>query len=165
MSINDVPPEIRWEIAAKVSSNLARGYSSALRQVMDDKIVKMEETIWAEEGKQVKNIASSLKLPTDTAPEVNETWLTVASIIIPGIENQVTDSSRNRVVTKITSCSMRSDQKDMGLPIGNLCRICKAFNKNAVESLNPDYTQSFTSRMCLGDSYCESVVELKKFRY
>ena len=165
MSINDVPPEIRWEIAAKVSSNLARGYSSALRQVMDDKIVKMEEAIWAEEGKQVKNITSSLKLPTETAPEVNETWLTVASIIIPGIESHVTNSNRNRVVTKITNCSMCSDQKDMDLPIGNLCRICEAFNKNAVESLNPDYTQNFTRRMCLGDSYCESIVKLKKFRY
>lgn len=165
MSIDDVPPEIRWEIAAKLSSNLARGYSSALRQVMDDKIVKMEEVIWAEGGKQVKNIASSLKLPAGTAPEVNETWLTVASIIIPGIKSEITDSSLNRVVTKINSCSMCSDQKDMDLPIGNLCRICQAFNRNAVESLNPDYTQNFTRRMCLGDSYCESVVELKKFRY
>ena len=68
MSIDDIPPKIRWEIATKLSSNLARGYSSAHRQVMDDKIAKMEEAIWAEGGKQMKNIAGSLKLPSNTVP-------------------------------------------------------------------------------------------------
>jgi hypothetical protein len=164
MSVKDIPPEIRWEIAARLSSNLARGYSSALKHVMGEKIVKMEEAIWAEEGKQVKNIATSLGLPAASAPEVDDAWLTVASIIIPGIKSEIVDSSLNKVVDKITSCSMCSEQKNLGLPIQDVCKICKAFNKNAVESLNPDYTQSFTKRMCRGDDYCESVVELKKFK-
>jgi hypothetical protein len=164
MSIEDIPPEIRWEIAARVSSNLARGYSSALRHVMGEKIVKMEEIIWAEGGKQVKNIASSLELPAETAPEINDTWLTVASIIIPGIKSEVKDSNLNKVVDKITRCSMYNEQKNLGLPLQDVCKICRVFNKNAVESLNPDYTQSFTKRICRGDDYCESVVELKKFK-
>jgi hypothetical protein len=41
---------------------------------------------------------------------------------------------------------------------------CQAYGKSIVENLNPNYTQRFESGMCLGDSYCENVVELKNLR-
>lgn len=39
MSVKDIPPEIRWEIAARLSFNLARGYSSTLKHVMNEKML------------------------------------------------------------------------------------------------------------------------------
>ncbi|MCE7699905.1 MAG: hypothetical protein K8E24_014150 [Methanobacterium paludis] len=162
VSIEDIPPEIRWEIAAKSSISLAMGYSTAFRQVLDDKVVdKIEESIWAEGGKQVKDIANSIGLPAGNAPEVDETWEIVSNILIPGIEGKVVDSNPDRAVSKITSCPMLNNQREMGLKDGGTCIACRAFSKNAVESLNPNYTQSFISRMCLGDDYCESLVERK----
>jgi hypothetical protein len=162
VSIEDIPPEIRWEIAAKSAVSLAMSYSLAFRQVLDDKVVdKIEENIWAEGGKQVKDIADSLGLPAGNVQEIDETWEIVSNILIPGTEGEIVDSSPERVVTKITSCPMLNNERELGLDDEGICIACRAFNKNAVKSLNPYYTQSFISRMCLGDDYCESVVERK----
>ncbi len=161
-SVEDIPAEVRWKIAAQSSISLAMGYNMAFRQVLDDKVVdKIEESIWAEGGKQVKDIADSIGLPAGNAPEADKTWEIISNILIPGIEGEVVDSGPEMVVTKITSCPMLNNQREMGLKDEGRCIACRAFNKNAVESLNPNYTQSFTSRMCLGDDYCESVVETK----
>jgi hypothetical protein len=163
VNMEDVPVELRWRIAAEASNNLAMGYSLAFRQVLDDKVVnRIEESVWAEGGKQMKDIADSLQMPTGNIQEVDETWGVIGGILIPGIEGEVVESNNKRMVTRITSCPLLNNQKEVGLEEGEgMCIACRAFNKNAVESLNPQYTQRFTRRMCLGDSYCESVVEEK----
>lgn len=163
VSMEDIPAKLRWKIAAESSNSLAMGYSLAFRQVLDDKVVnRIEESVWAEGGKQVKDIADALGLPAGSIQEVDETWGIIGGILIPGVEGEVVKSNDKRVVTRITSCPLFNSQKEIGLENGEgMCIACRAFNKNAVESLNPEYTQRFTRRMCMGDDHCESVVEEK----
>ncbi|KAF5086720.1 hypothetical protein DSECCO2_53670 [anaerobic digester metagenome] len=162
VSVDDIPAEVKWEIAAKSSMDLAMGYSAAMRQVLNDKVAdELEETVWAEGGKGIAEIASSIGLPTGNAQEVENAWDVVGAIVMPGIEAEVVESSPDRVVDKITSCSTCSQAKEEGIPTEAVCRPCRAFNKNAIEALNPSYTQHFTKRMCLGDNYCEAVIEKK----
>jgi hypothetical protein len=103
VSIEDIPPEIRWEIAAESSASLAMSYSMAFRQVLNDKVVdKIEEGIWAEGWKQVKDIADFLGLPSGNVQEIDKTWEIVSNILIPRTEGEIVDSSPEIVVTKIT---------------------------------------------------------------
>ena len=162
LNVDDIPAEVKWQIAAKSSMGLAMGYSAAMRQFLNEKVAEeLDEAVWTEGGKGMGDIASSLGLPAGNAQEIENAWNVIGDIVVPGIEAEAVKSSPERVVDRITSCSTCKQAKEEGFPTESVCRPCRAFNKAAIESLNPSYTMNFNKRMCLGDDYCESVIEKK----
>ncbi|MDD1763992.1 MAG: hypothetical protein LUQ70_04695 [Methanobacteriaceae archaeon] len=80
----------------------------------------------------------------------------------PEIESHVVEADEDHIVDRITGSAMLNAHHELGVSLTGLAEHCQAYNTNAVESINPQYTQHFTKSMCTGDKYCESYVELKK---
>jgi hypothetical protein len=163
MELEDIPAEVRWEIATRSAQSLSIGYSQAFRQILGDETVeKVEEAIWAEGGKEIKTIADSMGLPAGNAIEVDDAFGFLGMIILGKMEYETLEATKDRVVQRITSCPNLNAHKEMNIPITSMPHLCQVFSTSAVEELNPEYTQSFSKRICAGDEYCEYAIELKK---
>ena len=160
--LKDIPAEMRWAIAAKSATTMIWAYSIAFQEVVGKRFYEISQQIWKEGGKESKGLADMLNLPAKNAKEVNNTWGIVSGILYgPEFKEDIIEENDNRVVTKITSCPFLNRAKEMGIDPKDGFGSCQAYSKSIVENLNPNYTQRFESGMCLGDSYCENVVELK----
>lgn len=163
MELDDMPAEVKWKIATKSFQSLFQGYGLAFRQILDEKTVKyVEEVVWANEGKKVKKIADILKLPSENAINVNNTLKIVGTIIMGKREHKIQDAASELVIDHIITCPNFNAHKERYVPVISMPDLCQAYCTSAVESLNSKYTQMFTKRMCAGDSYCESIIGLKK---
>ena len=164
VSIEDIPAEQRWEIAARAASAIPFAYDIAFREAIGEKYDEIEQLIFVEAGKEFRNLASALGLPTGNAREINETFGIIATILNgPELKGETTEEGDDRTVGKTTQCSMLNRAVEMGLdpkivaPTG-----CQAFCKSAVENLNQGFTLQINKRMCGGDPYCEMVIERRK---
>ncbi len=163
VSMDDIPPQIRWEIAAKSVTCMSIAYDALFRKAFGDGIDELDERIMAEGGKEVKKIAASLGLPAGNAKAVSDAWGILSTILFgPGFENEIAEATEDRVVERLVGCAMLNAHREMGVPPLGTPIHCQAFCKSAVEGLNPRYTQRFTRRMCTGDPFCESVIEVRR---
>lgn len=163
MEFEDIPAEVRWEIATKAAMASSIGYGLAFRQILGNETVqKVEEALMTEAGKELKNIADSLGIPAENAIEVDDAFGFLGMAILGKMEYKTLEATDDRVVQRITSCPNLNTHKDMNAPIISMPHLCQVYSKSAVEELNPKYTQSFSKKMCAGDEYCEYTVELKK---
>ncbi|MDP3066593.1 MAG: hypothetical protein Q8N08_07635 [Methanobacteriaceae archaeon] len=164
MDIEDIPAEVRWQIATKASNIASVAQVHALQEVAGEEAAdQMECMIMREGGKQAGELAATLGLPAGNAIETSEAWEIMGKILLgPEIESHVVEADENRIVDRITGCAMLNAHQELGAPLAGLPEHCQAYNTNAVESINPRYTQQFSKKMCAGNEYCESTLELKK---
>ena len=162
VTINDIPAEVRWEIATKAANSQSVFYDMLVRQIIGDRIDEIWNAIMTEGGKESRAMAQSLGLPASNAVEIDSTLDIISAIILgPELKGEVLEADAGRVIGKITGCPMLNAHRNIGNePIGTSAH-CQAFCQSAVESLNPRYTMRYTKRMCTGDPHCEYVVGLK----
>ena len=163
VSIEDIPAEVRWEIAAKAASATPLAYDMVFREVLGDRYDEIERPIYIEAGKEMKELAAALGLPTDNAMDLDEAQNVLTTILYgPEFEFGNVEGTEDRVVGKVTGCAVLNRAKEMGLDPKVVCLgACQTICKATIENLNPNYTQRFTSAMCAGDPYCEMAIELK----
>ena len=162
--IENIPAEQRWEIAARAASAIPFAYDIAFREAIGEKYDEMERPIIVEAGKEIKNLASALGLPTGNAREISETRGIIMTILYgPEFKTETTEEGDDRTVGKITQCPILNRAVEMGLdPQIVALTACQTFCKSAIENLNPGFTQQFNKKMCSGDPYCETVIERRK---
>jgi hypothetical protein len=161
ISIEDIPAEKRWEIAAKSASSMPLIYDMHFRKLLGEKYDEIERTIWTEGGKEVKNLAIALGLPSENAIEVNEAFGVIGTILFgPEFKFGIVEETKNRVVGKVIECPILNRAREMGLdPETVALKGCMTFNKSAVENLNPEYTHRLNANMCSGGRHCEMIIE------
>lgn len=147
MELEDISAEVKWKIATRTAQSLFIDYGLAF---------------WTEGGKEIKEIANFLKLPTENTIEVSDAWRIIRMIIMGEWEYETLEETEDHVADRLTSCPMLNIHKETCTPIINMHHLCQAYSTSAIEALNPRYTHRFSKRMCTGDSYCKSIVELKK---
>ncbi|HID38691.1 MAG TPA: hypothetical protein EYP36_04160 [Calditrichaeota bacterium] len=164
ISIEDIPAEQRWEIAARVASTIPFAYDIAFREVIGEMYDEIERPIYVEAGKESKHLASILGLSTGNAREINETLGIITTILYgPEIQFETTEEGDDRTVGRVTQCPNLNRAVELGLdPQIIILNACQAYTKSAIETLNPVFTQRFNKRMCSGDPYCEMVIERRK---
>ncbi len=113
-------------------------------------------------AKEIKGMAESMELPAENAPDIVDAWEILSKIIMGNPEYETIESSNDRVVNHITHCPANYNKEKDITATKNTIEGCQRYCKILVETLNPKYTQKFNKRICSGDDYCESVVELKK---
>ena len=163
VSIKDIPPEVRWQIATRSANLGSVAQDALLREAFDDdeKIDEIEQRIWADGGRGVRDIATAMGLPSGNAVEIDEALGVVSSILLgPGFDTEVTESSESRVMGRITGCPMLNAHRELGVPTIGTHLHCSAFCENGVQGLNPAFSMKYFSRMCTGDPYCEYSIEL-----
>lgn len=162
VGINDIPAEVRWEIATKAANSQSVVYDMLVRQIIGDKIDEIWNVIMTEGGKESRAMAQSLGLPASNAVEIDSTLDIISAIILgPELKGEILEANEDRVVGKITGCPMLNAHRNIGNEPTGTSAHCQAFCQSAVESLNPRYTMRYTKRMCTGDPHCEYAVELK----
>lgn len=162
VSIKDIPPEVRWEIATR-SANLGSVAQDALLRESfdnDEKIDEIGQRVWSDGGRAVRDIATALGLPSGNSVEIDEALGVVSSILLgPGFDTEITESSESRVIGRITGCTMLNAHRELGVPTAGTHLHCLAFCENGVQGLNPAFAMRYFSRMCTGDPYCEYSIE------
>ena len=165
VSIKDIPAETRWEIATRSANFATVARKAMLGEAFDndERIDEIEQRIWTEGGRAVRDIAITLGLPSGNAIEIDEALSVIAEIILgPGFNIEVKEASESRVNGTITSCPMLNTYRELGLPTAGTHLHCQAFCENGIQSMNPEYRTRYTKRMCRGDDCCECIVELKR---
>lgn len=71
--IEDIPIEVRWKIAAKSAGFMPLLYDKFFREELGDKYDEIERPILTEVGKEMKDIAMILGLPSGNARQLVET--------------------------------------------------------------------------------------------
>ena len=163
VSIEDIPAEVRWEIAAKAASATPVAYDMVFREVLGDKYDEIERPIYIEAGKEMKGLAAALGLPTDNAKDLGDIKRVLFTILYgPECKVERVEGTEDRAVVKVTGCAVLNQALEMGLDPKVVClAACRTEGESVIENLNPKYTQRFTRNMCAGDPYCEIVIELK----
>lgn len=162
VTIEDIPAEVRWEIAARSATAMTGAYGVFLGKVLGDRYNEIVRQIWIEGGKEAKGLAEKLSLPVKDARDVDEAWGLLSQILYgPEITWVTVDAGKDRAVDRITGCPFLNRHREMGAKTEEIFDGCQAYCRSVVESLNPGYTQRFESAMCRGAPYCVSVVEKK----
>jgi hypothetical protein len=162
VDIEDIPPKMRWEIAAKSASAIPVAYDLFFRKALGERYDEIEMPIWTEAGREVGRLATALWLPADDAAGIIETMTITSKILFgPEFRGEVTEAADDRAVGRITGCPVLNRAVEMAMKPERVLHACDVYVKSAVENLNPRYSQRFEKRMCAGDPFCESVVELR----
>jgi len=162
VSLEDIPAEVRWEIAAKAASAIPLAYDMVFREVLGDKYDEIERPIYTEAGKAMKGLVAALGLPTDNARDLGDIKILLTILYGPECKVGMVEGTEDRAVVKVTGCAVLNQALDMGLDPKVVClAACRTEGESVIENLNPKYTQRFTRNMCAGDPYCEIVIELK----
>lgn len=162
-SIEDIPAELRWEIAAKYATALPVVYDMIFRKALGAKYDAIELPIWIEGGKDAKKIADALRLPTETLKDLGDAYGIISTVLFgPELKWKMTEMGRDRLTTKVTGCPLLNRAVELGMNTALLLNACRAYNRSAVENLNPRYTWRSVKRMCTGDPHCENFIELRK---
>ena len=164
VSINDIPAEVRWEIAAKAASATPVIYDTVFRKALGDRYDEIELPIYIEAGKEMKSLAMALGLPTDNAMDLSDALEVLTTILYgPECKGERAEGTEDRAVGKVTGCAALNRTNEMGLDPKVVClAACQTFCKSTIENLNPKYTIRSNKNMCAGDPYCEMVIELKR---
>jgi hypothetical protein len=160
-NIEDIPAEVRWEMATRSASSQSAAFDMMVRPIIGDKMDEIWDQIMAEGGKGSKAMAESLGLPTGNAIEVDDASSIIAEIIMgPEFKYEVIEADEDRVRGRFTGCPWLNALQRAGLrPTAGFPNPCQSYSQNSVESLNPKYTMRYDKRMCTGDQYCEYVIE------
>lgn len=165
VNIDDIPFEGRWVIAARSAGFMPLLYDKFFRKELGERYDYLERPILVEAGKEMKDIAMALGLPSGNAKQIVET-IEVLSTISFGPENKFGPvvETKNGAMGKLTECAIRNSAIQMGLDPGIVAlRACRTMMSSVVESLNPEYVlKKGTKNMCSGDEYCEMEVDRQR---
>lgn len=159
----DIPAEKRWEIAAKSATAMPYVYDIFFRKAFGNKVDEIELPMWVEAGKVEKSLAKMLGLQARNAEEAGLTHVIISTILFgPEFKGETIEAKEEKITFKTTGCPFLNRSREMSLDPKDSFEYCQTYCRSAIENLNPKYTHRFTTAMCKGDPYCESIVELRK---
>ncbi|MEO8050901.1 MAG: L-2-amino-thiazoline-4-carboxylic acid hydrolase [Acidobacteriota bacterium] len=162
--IDMIPENARWEIATKGLTGAYTAISNALKEAVgQEKSEEFNGALWYGAGKEAKEFAASLGLPTEGASDIEEVAHLMAKASMgPEFVFEIVEATKDRCVGTTTQCPWHKRWKEQGLKM-DACGVGhQRWGDGAVESLNPNFTFKLTKNMLRGDSHCEWVVERKK---
>ena len=105
-----------------------------------------------------REIAVSLKFPTQTSRELAESLRLVNTLIFgPDFKDEVIEVGKDGAVIIIRRCPHLGEG---AAGSGNgLFHRCMAFTLASQKAMNPSYSSRYVRAMCMGDRQCEIKVE------
>ena len=160
--LKDIPDNVRWRYAAACAAKLPALYEIAFREALGEDITRLEQDIWKELAKTVKEIARTSSFPTGNAKEI-ATAVENATIILFGPEygGEIMEVSNDAVVILVKRCPFLVHSYSLAIDHERTFSRCMALTLTAVPILNKEYTARFVRAMCTGDKRCEIKIEKK----
>ncbi len=161
--IDTIPEKTRWEIATKGLTGAYTAISGALKQAVGQKgFDEFNGPLWYEAGKGAREFADTLKMPAETAGDVEGIMHLMAKASMgPEFEFEVVESTKDRCVGRTTKCPWHKRWKEQNVGFDTCSAGHQKWGEGAAESLNPAFKFTLKKNMVRGDSHCEWVVERK----
>ena len=162
VSLNSIPDDTKWRLAAEFSARLPFLYDRAFRSALGDRFDEIEQEVWMEAASSAFEIAKTLSLPVGTPKDLAETLRVIMIILFgPEFKSEVLELSKDGAVIVVKRCPFLSGRIDADITGGHAFRKCMAFTLTAVPRLNNDYSARFVRTMCTGDRQCEMKIAKK----
>ena len=160
--LKDIPDNVRWRYAATCAAKLPVLYEIAFREALGPQFAALEEDIWREIAKMVRDIVHTSSFPTRNAKEI-ALALQNATIILFGPEygGETMEVTNDGAVVIVKRCPFLVHSYTLALDHERAFSRCMALTLTAVPLLNKDYTARFVRTMCTGDRQCEVKIERK----
>jgi hypothetical protein len=116
--IDNIPAETRWAVATQALTGANTATGAAFEQAVGEQGYKQAVTaIWREAGKSSGEVAEAVGLPRPTdAPGLWEAMETLVHLIMgPEFVSEVTESSPDRVVVRVSSCPWAKRFSEQGV--------------------------------------------------
>lgn len=156
--VKDIPEATRWRMAAHVLTRLVVALGS--REESGEEISSFQRRICSEMADAILEIADRYGMPRDHAADLVQTLGAVSVILFgPEFETRYIEGFPEEGVIRLAECPMFSEDAARGIPPDQVNRVCRAYVANAVSALNDDFTITITKARCLGDSFCEMIIE------
>ena len=160
--LKNIPDNVRWHYAAQCAAKLPALYEISFRDALGEKFAVLEQDIWMEIAKMVKEIAHTSSFPTGNAKEIAKA-VQNATIILFGPEygGEILEVSDDGAVILVKRCPFLVHSDTLASDHERAFSRCMALTLTAVPILNKDYTARFVRAMCTGDKRCEVKIEKK----
>ena len=160
--LKDIPDNVRWRYAAECAAKLPALYEIAFCEALGEKCAVLEQDIWKELAKMVKDIAHTSSFPTGNAKEIARA-VQNATIILFGPEygGEILEVSEDGAVILVKRCPFLVHGYGLAHDHEHTFSRCMALTLTAVPVLNKEYTARFVRAMCTGDKRCEVKIERK----
>lgn len=162
--IDNIPAETRWAVATQALTGAITASGAAYEQVVGEEGYKQVATaIWREGGKGSGQLVESMGLPRPTdAPGLYAVTETLIQLIMgPEFAAEVTESSPERVVARVTSCPFANRAAEQGVLAGNCITSDHAWCLGLADHFGLKLEHDITTAMPLGDQYCTAVFQLQ----
>ncbi|MDJ0914264.1 MAG: L-2-amino-thiazoline-4-carboxylic acid hydrolase [Desulfobacterales bacterium] len=163
-AIDNIPAEIRWQIATKGLTGACVAMIGALKEALgNEKFDEFQVGLWSQAGKGAKELADAFELAADTPKALAElTNLAAMTSMGPEFKFEIVEATEDKCVARTDKCPWHERWKEFGFT-EDFCEAGhQGWGDGAVKSLNPDFNFTLTMNMQRGDACCEYVIERKK---
>jgi len=160
--LKDIPDNVRWRYAAACAAKLPALYEIAFREALGPQFATLEQEIWMEIAKMVKDIVHTSSFPVRNAKEI-ALAVQNATIILFGPEygGETMEVTNDGAVVIVKRCPFLIHSYTLANDHERAFSRCMALTLTAVPLLNKDYTARYVRTMCTGDRQCEMKIEKK----
>lgn len=162
-SIDSIPAEARWAAATQALTGAITATNAALQQaVSEEQGAQMAAGIWGAAGAASGRLADAMSLqrPTGLAGLWNVSETLIRLTMGPEFEAQVTQSSADRLVARVTSCPWAKRAHEQGVE-GRGCMVGDhCWCMGLAEHYGIKIRHEITTAMPLGDEYCTASYRL-----
>jgi hypothetical protein len=160
--LKDIPDNVRWRYAAECAAKLPVLYEIAFREAFGPKFAALEQDIWMEIARMVRDIVHTSSFPVRNAKEIAQA-VQNATIILFGPEygGETIELADDDAVVLVKRCPFLIHSHTLATDHEHTFSRCMALTLTAVPLLNNKYTARFVRTMCTGDRQCEIRIEKK----
>jgi len=154
--VKDISMPTRWAIDTQALTHLV--LAADPKQCKENPSYVLDEL-----GGEIAGIADRYQMEKEDARDLVQTLGAISVILFgPTFETPYIEGSPDESVIRLTECAMFRPEWEKRRDPLQVNRVCTAYVKSAIKSLNPDYTVSISRARCRGDTFCEMIIEKRK---
>ncbi len=161
--IDNIPAEVRWAVATQAMTGTITATNAAVQKMVSDEEGKrMAAAIWGPAGAASGRLADALHLPR---PSTLSGFWGVAETLIhltmgPEFEAQVTKSTPDRLVVRVTTCPWAKRAEEQGVEAGDCATGDHAWCVGLADYYGMKIEHEITTAVPAGDEYCTATYRL-----
>jgi predicted ArsR family transcriptional regulator len=162
-TVDLIPVEMRWRLAARTLTYLPFAYEKALADMVGAEYSTKVGEIYRDLGREMASVAQAFCLPTEDAADLAMTVGVLVTVLFgPGFEGEPLEVTDERAVLRFTRCPFVAMARELGVNPGHAYIACNAFKTALIESLNEEYKSTVLWARCFDNAICELTIERKE---
>jgi len=176
--LEKIPVKKRWEITAKILTNLIVMKAVRIRYLFAteegviapsmawEKYEEINTKIWSEGGRKfIPWVKGMFNIPVEDAIGADKLIEVAAALMVgPELETEIVEATAEKAISRITKCPWWVRNLENGLtPELMICpTACHLWGEEGLKAVNPKLSYKITKSMPWRDPYCEFGCEFKE---